>query len=458
MGFKAISIKDNVAILAILAVLIMTVLDVTVMNVALPVMEKDFGISDSQTVWIVTVYQMSIVMLLLPVSSFGDLYSYKKTFLAGVLVFTLASMACAFSGKFSFIVISRAVQGIGAACIMGVNIALMRIIYPRETLGRGMALNAMVIAVSTAAGPTLAGAVLTIASWHWLFIINLPLGILAFILGKKFLPQNPERNSVSKFDWISSLENILFFGLLFYSLGMISHGLDVWVCIILMLCATFIGYIYVIRQRGRRDPLLPIDLCKIPLFSLSLCTSVCSFIAQIIAMVALPFLFISYYGFSEVTTGLLMTPWPLSTMLMSPVAARIAERYNPGIVASIGMAIFFVGLVSMALLTLQCTRIEEWDIVWRMVLCGLGFGVYQTPNNLVMVTATPLSRTGGAGGLQSTARLVGQTFGATLVTLIFAFSKGVISVRITLIISACFAALASILSLSRMGRIRASEK
>lgn len=183
------SIRNYVAVVAILIVLIMTVLDVTVVNVALPVMASRFGITDSQAVWIITVYQLVITMLLLPMSSFGDRYSYRRSFLVGVVIFTAASALCAASNGFAMIVAARALQGVGAACVMGVNIALTRLIYPRNVLGRGLALNAMVIAIATAAGPTIAGAILAVASWHWLFLINVPFGIAAFFLGKRLLPQ-----------------------------------------------------------------------------------------------------------------------------------------------------------------------------------------------------------------------------------------------------------------------------
>ncbi len=156
------SIRNYVAVVAILIVLIMTVLDVTVVNVALPVMASRFGITDSQAVWIITVYQLVITMLLLPMSSFGDRYSYRRSFLVGVVIFTAASALCAASNGFAMIVAARALQGVGAACVMGVNIALTRLIYPRNVLGRGLALNAMVIAIATAAGPTIAGAALAV--------------------------------------------------------------------------------------------------------------------------------------------------------------------------------------------------------------------------------------------------------------------------------------------------------
>lgn len=441
------SYRKYIAIIALQIVLVMTVLDVTVVNVALPVLADKFRISNSSAVWIVTVYQLVITMLLLPVSSIGDLHSYKRTYLTGVVVFTLSSALCAASPNFSMLVAARALQGVGAACVMGVNIALVRLIYPPEILGRGLALNAMCIAVATAVGPTIAGAILSVASWHWLFLINVPLGVAAFCIGIKLLPDNHPEKGKAKFDWISAVENMAVFGLIFYALGNFTRKGDVTTSAVLLAVGLIIGVFYMQRQFSHSQPLLPIDLLKNSMYSMSIATSVCSFIAQNMTMIALPFLYLNSYHFSEITTGLLMTPWPLATMIVSPIAARYIEKHNPGATAAVGMAVFVAGTI---LLLLCGSSPSEWDIAWRMAICGVGFGMFQTPNNVVMVMATPLSRSGGAGGMQSTARLVGQTFGATLVSTIFALTTVVFtSVRTCLLIAMAFAVVAGIFSYTR---------
>ena len=233
--------RKYIAVIALQIVLVMTVLDVTVVNVALPVLAEDFNISNSQLVWIVTIYQLVITMLLLPVSSIGDLFSYKRTFLTGVVIFTEASVMCAVSQNFIMVVLSRAVQGIGAACVMGVNIALVRLIYPREILGRGMALNAMCIAIATAAGPTVAGALLSFTTWHWLFLVNVPLGITAFFIGLKLLPQNPATERKARFDRVSAIENMIVFGFIFYALGNFTRKGDMLLSGVLLAVGILVG-------------------------------------------------------------------------------------------------------------------------------------------------------------------------------------------------------------------------
>ncbi|MDE5568102.1 MAG: MFS transporter [Muribaculaceae bacterium] len=441
------SYRKYIAVIALQIVLVMTVLDVTLVNVALPVLAEKFAISNSSTVWIVTIYQLVITMLLLPVSSIGDLHSYKRTFLIGVVIFTLSSALCAIAQGFTMLVIARAIQGIGAACVMGVNIALVRLIYPREILGRGMALNAMCIAIATAAGPTIAGAILSITSWHWLFLINVPLGIAAFCIGWKLLPQNPHTERKPRFDWLSAVENMIVFGLIFYALGNFSRKGDLTLSAAMLVIGLTVGFFYVRRQFGHPQPLLPVDLFRNSMYTMSIATSVCSFIAQNVAMIALPFLYLNSYHFSAITTGLLMTPWPLATMIVSPIAARYVERHNPGATAALGMLVFIAGVL---LLLFTGSHPAEWNIAWRMAVCGIGFGMFQTPNNIVMVMATPVHRTGGAGGLQSTARLVGQTLGATLVSSIFAlFASELTALKLCLYMSVGFALFAGIFSYTR---------
>lgn len=447
------SARSYPAIFAVLMVLVMTVLDVTIVNVALPVLAADFGVSDSNAVWIVTIYQLIITMLLLPVSAIGDHGSYRRTFLTGTIIFTSASLGCALSPSFGWVLASRALQGVGAACVMGVNIALTRLIYPRNVLGRGLALNAMVIAIATAAGPTIAGSVLSVASWHWLFLINLPFGLAAFFIGKAKLPDNPPKDKKSnskKFDWISGLENMIVFGLLFYGLGMLSRQQDPLFAVGCLVVSAVVGVLYIRRQLTLPEPMLPVDLFRSRLYSLSISTSVCSFVAQNVAMISLPFLFHNQYGFSEITTGLLMTPWSLATMVISPLAARFVERHSPERTAACGMAVYAMGVI--ALLLLPDSGVSPWQIAWRMAICGVGFGMFQTPNNIVMVIATPLKRSGSAGGMQSTARLVGQTFGATLVTLVFAVAAADMSISCCLYVALSFAIIAGTFSISRKSK------
>lgn len=195
--------KQYFAVVAVLLAIMMSVLDGTIMNIALPTLAHDFDVTPSNAIWIVNAYQLVITMTLLSFASLGDIYGYRRIFLTGISIFAGASLACALSDSFWMLTVSRIIQGFGAACVMSVNTALIRLIYPPQILGRGMGVNAMVVAVSAAAGPSIAGSILALGSWHWLFVINIPLGLAALVIGHRFLPHNPASDTKHKFDKIS---------------------------------------------------------------------------------------------------------------------------------------------------------------------------------------------------------------------------------------------------------------
>ena len=176
------------------------------------------------TIWVVNAFQLATMVALLSFSSLGEIYGYRKIYLFGLVLFTVTSLFCALSTSFWMLTLSRVLQGFGAAAISSVNAALLRMIYPKRQLGRGMGINAFVVAVSIAAGPTFASAILSLGSWHWLFAVNIPFGIAALILGIIFLPQNPVKSFGRKFDMINSLMNALTFALLIFSMEGIAHA------------------------------------------------------------------------------------------------------------------------------------------------------------------------------------------------------------------------------------------
>ncbi|HDZ1304357.1 TPA: MFS transporter [Klebsiella pneumoniae] len=404
------------AILTIVLGLTMAVLDGAIANVALPTIASDLNASPAASIWIVNAYQIAIVIALLPLSFLGDMVGYRRIYKIGLVVFIFTSLACALSRSLEMLTFARVAQGLGGAALMSVNTALIRLIYPQRFLGRGMGINSFVVAVSSAAGPTIAAAILSLASWQWLFLINVPLGIVAFVLAMRFLPPNSARSKIIRFDLPSAIMNALTFGLLITALSGFAQGQSTQLVLAEVAAMLVVGFFFVRRQLTMPVPLLPVDLLRIPLFSLSICTSICSFCAQMLAMVSLPFFLQSMMGRSEVETGLLLTPWPLATMVMAPLAGYLIEKCHAGLLGAIGLLIMACGLFGLALLP---SSPSDLDIIWRMALCGAGFGLFQSPNNHTIVTSAPSHRSGGASGMLGTARLLGQSTGAALVALLF---------------------------------------
>ena len=435
------------AIITITIAVAISVLSTAIANIALPTMAEELHATPASSIWVVNAYQLAVTVSLLPLASLGDIKGYRLVYLWGLAVFTVASVACGLADTLPLLVAARVAQGIGAAGIMSVNTALIRFIFPRARLGRGIAMMGLIVAVSSASGPSLAALILGVASWHWLFLINAPFGAVAVWLALRSLPATPR--SGFKFDFASAGLNALTFGLLLLGLDGLGHGEGP-----IQVGAELIGgavsaVVFVRLQRNRAEPMLPVDLFKVPIFALSVGTSVCSYAAQTVAYLALPFYFQVAGGFSQSHVGLLITPWPAVVVLIAPLSGRLSDRYSAGLLGGIGLAVLTAGLLLARMLPPDAAFI---DVVWRMMVCGIGFGFFQSPNNRALITAAPRHRSGAASGMLSTARLTGQTIGGVSVALIFAVTHGDIAhgVGWALLVGAVFSGVACGVSFLRL--------
>ncbi|HEY3695081.1 MFS transporter [Phenylobacterium sp.] len=421
----------------------MSVLDSSIANVALPTIAREMAAGPAVAIWIVNAYQLAIAVCLLPFAALGDKLGYRRIYVAGLTVFTLGSLGCALAPDLTLLTAARVLQGLGAAGIMSINSALVRFTNPQRLLGRAIGVNAVVISVAAAVGPTVASAILAVASWRWLFALNVPIGVVTVLVALRALPRT--EGSGRPFDIVSALLSAVAFGLLILgaesvareglaaglsrlAVGAVAAGLLAW------------------RELRHPAPLVPLDLLRIPIFGLSIATSIVSFGAQMLAFVALPFDFQGPLGRTAVETGLLMTPWPLAVGVAAPVAGRLADRYPAGLLGGVGLGIFAFGLAMLSILPPDASTA---DIVWRMAVCGLGFGCFQSPNNRAIVSSAPRERSGAAGGMLATARVLGQTGGAVTMAVLFRTiptdpTRAALASAAAI---ACFAALVSLLRL-----------
>ena len=432
------------AILTVFCGLIMAVLDGSIANIALPSISRELQSDPARTIWVVNAYQLTVTVCLLPFSSLGDILGYKRIYRAGLATFLVGSMLCAVSGSLPMLVAARVLQGIGGAGIMSVNTALVRFIYPPTKLGRGIGLNALVVGVTIAIGPSLGALILGIGSWPWLFAINVPVAILALTISRQALPETPAQPRT--FDYPSALLSAVVFGLFILGVDGLGHDSLRIAGAVGLALAVSLGWLLVHRQHGRTAPLVPVDLFASRAFTLAVGTSFCSFMTQMLAFVSLPFYLEYQLGRSLQETGLLITPWPLMVALMAAFSGRLSDRYSASILAGTGLAMLATGLVSLALLGPDASNI---DIALRTAICGTGFGFFQSPNNRAMIGATPRERSGGASGAQATTRLLGQTTGTAVVALLFSLDRHG-AARSALHIAATVASLGAIISLSRL--------
>lgn len=449
------------AMTVIILGIMVAVLDGTIVNLALPGIARELQATASHSIWVVNAYQIATLVMLLPLATLGDIVGYRRIYMAGMLLFTVASLGATFANSLNTLIAARAIQGLGAAGIMSVNAALVRLIYPKAQLGRGMAINSMVVATSAVAGPSVAAAILSVASWPWLFALNVPLGIVVLVLAVRLLPANSAPPAAgARFSLVDVVLNILMFSLIFLGADQLGvreaggHAASPWAWGVL-LAGIAVGFVFLQRQRKLALPLFPVDLLRIPVFALSMGTSVAAFAAQMLSYIALPFLLLDTYGRSHIEAGLLITAWPLAIVAMAPVAGRLIGRYPDGLLGGIGLALLASGLALLAALPAHPANA---DIVWRMALCGLGFGLFQSPNNHTIVTAPPAHRSGAASGMLGTARLTGQTVGAVILAAVFSVwspldGKGPV---IALVLAACCAALAAVCSMLRLKTTRSA--
>lgn len=449
--------ERRLAMLVIVLGLLVAVLDGSIMNLALPTVAKQLNVAPSDAIWVVNAYQLGTLGLLLPLAALGERIGYRKVYLVGMAAFTLASAVAMCAQSLGVLIVARGLQGAGAAGVMAVNAALVRLTYPASKLGKGMALNSLVVAVSSVAGPGVAALILSAASWQWLFAFNIPLGILTLWLGRKALPVNPSHLLAAPHAKLTPLDvalNFAMFALVFLGAERIgvqhSAAAESATTGWLMLGAgVLLGGWYVLRQYKLPLPLLPLDLLRIPVFALSMGASIGAFTAQMLSFIALPFLLLDALGRSHLAAGMLMTAWSIAIVVVAPVAGKLIGRVADGLLGGIGMGTLALGLLSLALLPADPS---DANIAWRMAVCGVGFALFQSPNNHTIVTSAPLARAGAASGMLGTARLTGQSLGAVLIAIIFTIwpvSSGQ-GMPVALYLAAGFAALSGVFSSLRL--------
>ncbi|MDT7531703.1 MFS transporter [Sphingopyxis sp. SE2] len=423
--------------------LAMSVLDTSIANIALPAIAGDLSASAAQSIWVVNAYHIAIAMVLLPIATLGEIAGYRRIYISGLALFVAASLACGLAPSLTGLAVARFVQGLGAASTMAISGALLRVIYPKARMGRGISYNVLIVAICSAAGPSLAAAILALGSWRWLFAINIPLGLVACILAYYYLPS--AEGATKRFDYLSAILNCSAFGALFLALSDAAQGTMSTLTVVELALGVASGVLLIHRSWAAGDPMVPLDLLRIPILRLSYSTSSCAFAAQMILMVSLPFYLQGHFGFNEVSTGLLITPMPVGIAIAAPIAGRLVERIPAGLLGGVGL---FVVAGGLCLLVLTPIRSPLLLLIVAMVTCGLGFGLFQSPNSRTMLGVAPIRRSGAAAGMLATARLVGQTVGAVLVALLFrSFGDAHVA---PVLFAAALSVVAALLSLRRL--------
>lgn len=401
---------------AIFLAVFLAILDYAVANIALPTIGQDLHASASVSIWVVNAYQLVNCMLLLPLATFAERVGARSVCIGGLLVIVVGSVLCSCANQLWVLAFARGIQGAGGAAIMAVNTALVRMVCPSAKLGQSLALNALITSLAVAVGPSVAAAILYLThSWRWLFLFNLPVGLFAAVVSFVYLPPTPAtQRSIDKF---SVVLNMLTFSLSLVGCDFLARGEWVYGGSFLLVLGLVAGVWLFLRQKGQTAPLLPLDLLARGDFSIGIVACFLGYTAANFFMISIPFSLTGLFGRSPVMTGMLLTPWPGSMVLVGPLVAYLANKVPAAILSCVGLVLTGFGFLLVRLTPFDASNL---DIMWRFAVAGVGFAFFVSPNNRLTLVASPHDRSSSASGMISLARIMGQTCGATCVALILA--------------------------------------
>jgi EmrB/QacA subfamily drug resistance transporter len=452
----------------------MATLDSSIVNISLPVIARDFGVPLSGAVeWVIIAYLVVTASVLLTAGRLADMVGRKVVWTTGLIIFTGGSAICGAAPTLGLLIAARALQGLGGALIMAVSPAMLTSAFPPQERGRVLGLNAVNVALGVSVGPTLGG-LLTAISWRLIFYVNVPIGIIGVIATLRILTERPRRNP-GRFDPFGAL--LLAIGLAGLTAGL-SFGQEIGWTSPLILGMLLVGIAALITlpfvEQRVANPIIDLSLFKNRVFLSANLSLVLSFLALFAVSFMLPFYLEELRGMPTEEVGLLLTPLPITIAVIAPFSGMLADRIGTRWLAATGLAIACLGLFFISQLNAQSSIL---DIIWRLVLTGVGQGLFQSPNNSALMGAAPREQQGVAAGSLATGRVVGQSLSVAFSGAIFVGMGGaaaglalvmphntasvsalqqtfVHSFHITFIVCACIAAIGIFASLVRGKEVR----
>lgn len=402
------------AVAVLLLAIIMSVLDASMVNVALPTIAVELAINPAQVVWVTIAYSLTIVITLLPLSAMAERVGLGRMFFVGAALFMLASLAASLAQDFTLLLSARIAQGLGSSMLMCLFGGLIRNIYPLRLLGVGLSLNAMTVSMAAVLSPSIGAFILELGNWRWIFLITVPISLL-LLLGARFLP--PGVRSERPFDWWAGALVAPAFGLSILGLDLVStRPVVALACFIV---AALSARVLLRRSFRQRAPLVPVDLLRITPVAYAVAASAFSFASQMAGLVSMPFYFQQVMDLSYSELGVYLGAWSLGVGVMAPLSGYLSGRISIAKICAVGAAGMAIGMAWLLFLGAQTHF--GW-ILASMILSGAGFGLFQTPNNRALLAGVPRHRAAAAGGMQATTRVYGQSLGTALVAI--AFSLG----------------------------------
>lgn len=396
-----------------------TTLDSSIVNIGLPLIARTFHIGVSGAIeWVIIGYLVIIAAVLLTFGRLADMLGRKPIFLIGLIIFLLGSMLCGLAPSLELLIAARLFQGLGGALLFSVNIAMITSSFPNSERGLALGLNAVIVSLGVALGPTIGGIITHYLDWRWIFYVNVPICLTVLFAGLYFYhEQRPVHGESGRFDPLGAI--LLAIGFATVTLGL-SFGQE-WGWSSPGTLMTFsVGIVALVStifvERQREHPILDLHLVTNRTFALANISFMLCMMALFAPGFILPFYFEQLRGFSTIHTGLLLTPLPLSLAMAAPLSGSIADHYGSRWISPIGLTIACTGLILLSQLNVQSST---WDIVWRLALTGFGQGLFQSPNTRTLMGAAPRDKQGEASGLLATGRVIAQSTSVALTGTVF---------------------------------------
>lgn len=425
------------------------VLDSAIANVALPTLSRELGVDAGAVTAVVTVYQLVMVMGLLPFAKLGDRIGHRRIYQIGQTVFCIASALIWFIDSFAMLLLLRALQALGASLALAVASAMIRNIYPEKSLGSGLGINSVVVASSAALAPTLGGFIVTHLDWQYVFVVAVPFALLSLLLGRSL----PNARPGADLDGVGSAWSAITVALLIGGVQLAAHGGTLVPGSAAFVLGVASAWLLVQREKQQARPVLPVDIMALPAVGLSALAASVAFCATALLTVSLPFILEQKLGYRPDEVGLLLLPFPLTMLVFAPFTGWLSDRIAPTKLGLFGLSILIVGFTSFIFLPADGTY---FDVAWRLVTCAIGFAFFMPPNSRLLIGSAPRDRAAAAGGVLSTSRLFGQANAAALAGLMLGLGLGMGPVPFYLAIG--LSVVAGACSLTRYRTIKAQRR
>lgn len=392
-------------------------IDGSIVNVALPTLVRDLNTDFATIQWVILAYLLAMTTLMLSVGRLGDMIGKKSIFTAGFVVFTIGSAFCGLAQTVYWLIAFRVLQAIGAAMTLALGAAIVTEAFPARERGRALGLIGTIVSLGVIIGPTIGGVLIEVLSWHWIFFVNLPVGIVGTLMAWRFVP-NFKPLGRQRFDYWGALTLFasLLALLLALTLGQLLGFGDSRVALLIGAWLVFL-IVFLVIETGTAQPMIDLKIFRDILFSVNLVTGFLTFVAIAGIFILLPFYLEDVLSYNTQQVGFLLAVVPIGLGIFAPIAGALSDRFGTRPITVLGQITLLVGYAALTSLSTETTT---WGYILRLIPVGIGMGIFQSPNNSAIMGTVPRERLGVASGLLSITRTLGQTVGIAILGALWA--------------------------------------